>query len=318
MDIIYNLVSDPSLSDEKVNQIRERALSQKFFYFEDWASAYYEWKSNDKVFKKDDWFSINTYKDFWDNCNFWNNDLSFISLWCWDSKVETDIFNHINHPNINYFGIDISNEMLIKSIENIKKTKIKSKKFIRWDFSSEIFRTEIKKLAFLPWYNKIFTFFSNTFGNIKPTNIIDILYNLLEKKDKIRMDVRLRPWAGPKDDIKSFEIMSWYINNKMWEFFLNPIKKVWIPLENWKQILQTHKEDSLDAIRFQFSFLIEKKTNININGEDLTFLPWEKIDLMQIYNYNAEWLKTFFANHGFRLVKEEIKELRWMFLFEKL
>jgi hypothetical protein len=39
---------------------------------------------------------------------------------------------------------------------------------------------------------KIFTFFSNTFGNINPNNIIDILYNLLKPGEKIRLDVRLR------------------------------------------------------------------------------------------------------------------------------
>jgi len=70
--------------------------------------------------------------------------------------------------------------MLEYAIENLKNVKNVNKTFICADFSANNFRSEMVQLT-SSCNKRIFAFFSNTFGNINHTNIIDILYNLLNK-----------------------------------------------------------------------------------------------------------------------------------------
>ena len=99
-----------------------------------------------------------------------------------------------------------------------------NKNFICADFSTNEFKRELSQLTVNDDI-KIFTFFSNTFGNINPNNIIDILYNLLKSGEQIWLDVRLRSGKTTKDNLKDFEKYYAYIsNNEMTNLFLNPIE----------------------------------------------------------------------------------------------
>jgi uncharacterized SAM-dependent methyltransferase len=70
--------------------------------------------------------------------------------------------------------------MLEESIKNLKSIKNMDKRYICADFSTNVFRRELTQMT-MGYDNRIFAFLSNTFGNINPTNIVDILYNLLNK-----------------------------------------------------------------------------------------------------------------------------------------
>jgi uncharacterized SAM-dependent methyltransferase len=114
--------------------------------------------------------------------------------------------------------------MLDLSIERMKKIKNVEKNFICADFSTNEFKRELSQLTINDDI-RIFTFFSNTFGNINPNNIIDILYNLLKSGEKIWLDVRLRSGKNTKDNLKDFEQYYNYIsNNEMTNLFFNPIE----------------------------------------------------------------------------------------------
>lgn len=114
--------------------------------------------------------------------------------------------------------------MLELSIERMKNIHNVNKNFICADFSTTEFRREVSQLT-INNDIKVFTFFSNTFGNINPNNIIDILYNLLNPGQKIWLDVRLRSGKTTKDNLHDFEKYYAYIsNNEMTNLFFNPIE----------------------------------------------------------------------------------------------
>jgi len=114
-------------------------------------------------------------------------------------------------------------ELSIKRMKNITNIE---KHFICADFSTNEFRRELTQLT-AKSEERIFTFFSNTFGNIEPNNIIDILYNLLKPGEKIWLDVRLRSGKTTKDDLMDFEKYHRYLYNKeTLDFFHNPIKNI--------------------------------------------------------------------------------------------
>lgn len=126
--------------------------------------------------------------------------------------------------HIDYYGVDSSKNMLQLSIERMKDINNVNKNFICADFSTNEFRRELSQLT-INYDLKIFTFFSNTFGNINPNNIIDILYNLLKPGEKIWLDVRLRSGKSTKDNLKDFEKYYAYISNdEMTNLFFNPIE----------------------------------------------------------------------------------------------
>ena len=141
------------------------------------------------------------------------------------SDIESFIFEHLdNHYHVDYYGVDSSKNMLELSIERMKKIKNFEKYFICADFSTNEFKRELSQLT-INNDIRIFTFFSNTFGNINPNNIIDILYNLLKPGEKIWLDVRLRSGKTTKDNLKDFEkYCSYTSNTEITNFFLNPVE----------------------------------------------------------------------------------------------
>ena len=316
MDYIYNLISDWDLTDDINSWLRNRYLEQKVLYLQEWSNLYYDAKHNDTLYLDD--FSIKELINIWIKWNLEKSDWkhnAFISLWCWDSRIERDIFKKIwnKYGKIDYFGIDSSRSMLDLSIKNLSKFKDMDKKYICADFSTNVFKRELTQMT-LDYDKRIFAFLSNTFGNINHTNITDILYNLLNKWERIRLDVRLRVWTKVRDDMELFNVYNQYLDVPL--FFL-PLKRYGVPIENGKMILSTNKEDSLWAIRFDFSFLFTKKTKISAKNEDIIVLPKETIKLQQIYAYDPDLLIKFFSEHWFSLVKSQKKWYRGHFIFEK-
>ena len=317
MDYIYNLISDWDLTDDINSWLRNRSLEQKVLYLQEWSDLYYDAKHSDSLYLDD--FSIEELIDIWIK---WNLEKSkgkhnaFISLWCGDSRIEKDIFEIIwnKYGKLDYFGIDSSRSMLDLSIKNLSTFTGMDKKYLCAYFSTNVFKRELTQMT-LDYDKRIFAFLSNTFWNINHTNITDILYNLLNQWERIWLDVRLRQWTKVKDDMELFNMYNQYLDVPL--FFL-PLKKYGVPIENGKMILSTNKEDSLWAIRFDFSFLFTKKTKISAKNEDIIVLPKETIKLQQIYAYDPELLIKFLQEHGFKLIRMEKKNYRWHFIFEKV
>ena len=318
MDQIYNLISDGALNDELSYCLRNRTLEQKFLYMNTWAGTYYDIVKVDNIYHER--YPRTLFIDFATK-NVFSKDkkIAIISLWCGNSEIEASIFEHLKEPfKIDYYGVDSSKNMLNLSIQRMKSITNVEKHFICADFSTNEFRRELTQLT-VKSQERIFTFFSNTFGNIEPNNIIDILYNLLKPGEKIRLDVRLRSGKTTKDDLKDFEKYHWYLHNpETLSFFYNPIEAIKIDKKNWFFGLSTKKVEHINAIKYQYNFILNKKISVMIKNETITILPWEGIKILNIYTYDPDGLINFFEGHNFKLIKKLIQDERWQFLFEKI
>lgn len=318
MNKIYNLISDWQLNDELSYCLRNRTLEQKFLYLNKGADTYYDIVKIDSIYHEA--HMRNFFLDFAEkNVLKKNKNMAIISLWCWNSEIETFIFDNLKEAfKIDYYWVDSSKNMLELSINKMDHINNIEKYFICADFSTNEFRRELTQLTTRS-DERIFTFFSNTFWNIEPNNIIDILYNLLKPWEKIRLDVRLRSWTTTKDDLKDFEKYHRYLNNKETiSLFYNPIEEINIDKKDWTFWLKSVKVEPLNAIKYQYKFIFNKKTSITIKNETITILPWEELKILNIYTYDADWLIKFFEWHNFKLIETLIKEGRWQFLFEKI
>ncbi len=317
MSQVYNLISDWDLNDELSYCLRNRDLEQKFLYMDDWAYCYYNVVEKDKIYY---WsYSHNNFLDFWlKNIFLKNKNITIISLWCWNSEIESFIFENLKKNfQINYYWVDSSKNMLELSIKRMNKIKNIEKYFICADFSTNEFRRELSQFT-SGSSMRIFTFFSNTFWNINPNNIIDILYNLLKTWEKIWLDVRLRSWTTTKDDMKDFEKYYWYLWNKISEnHFKFPLEEINIDPKKWFMWLNSVKINPLGAIKYEYSFTLNTKTTIIIRNEKITILPKESLKILNVYTYDPDWLINFFEWHNFKLIDKFINEWRWQFLFEK-
>ncbi|MFZ2150879.1 MAG: L-histidine N(alpha)-methyltransferase [Candidatus Absconditicoccaceae bacterium] len=318
MNQIYNLISDGNLNDELAYCLRNRSLEQKFLYMNNGANRYYDIVQTDNVY-----YGSYTYNFFIDfglkNIFSKNKNIAIISLGCGNSDIESFIFENLGDDfKIAYYGVDSSKNMLELSIKRMEKINNIEKYFICADFSTNEFKRELSQLASSS-DSKIFTFFSNTFGNINPNNIIDILYNLLKSGEKIWLDVRLRSGKNTKDDLKDFEKYYGYLSSKeMVNLFLNPIEGLSIPQNNGTFSLKTQKIQHLEAIKYQYNFIFNKKTEISIKNETTTILPGEELKIVNIYTYDVDGLIRFFEGHNFKLIENLIQNNRGQFLFEKI
>lgn len=315
MDEIYRLDSDAALQEELSECIKNRQIEQKFIYQWVWADLYYDDIIKNKIYTESD-LSNKCFLDFF-NKNIWNNkEIDLISLGCGMSNIEKYLFENLGSPEkISYVGVDSSKKMLDLSINNLKNIKTTKKKFICADFSKKIFKSELSDFSDK---NRLFVFFSNTFWNIKPTNIIDMLGNLLHKKERIWLDVRVRSWTSIQDDFNISDIIN---ENMKTEERKNTLYKIiddlWIDRDNVELITQSKKESFVNALKVNFSYLFKKKTEIDLKGEKIFILPWESIQMLSIYHFDPKWLESFFHEHGFKLLDKEIKGYRGQFLFEK-
>ena len=317
MNKIYNLISDWQLNDELSYCLRNRTLEQKFLYLNSGSDRYYDIVNTDDVYYKS--YPYELFIDFWlKNVFSENRKITVVSLWCGNSAIESLIFEKLkNEYKIEYYWVDSSKNMLELSINRMEWINNVEKNFICADFSTNEFKRELNQLTSNS-DEKVFTFFSNTFGNIKPNNIIDILYNLLKSWEKIWLDIRLRSGITTKDDLKDFDKYYWYLSsNEMLNLFSTPMEFLGISKEDWTFGLNTQKIEPLEAVKYQYNFVFNKKKEITIKNEKTTILKWEELKIVNIYTYDANWLVRFFEWHNFKLIDTLIKEWRWQFLFEK-
>ena len=318
MDQIYNLISDWTLSDELSYCLRNRTLEQKFLYMNTWAGTYYDIVKVDNIYHES--YPRTLFIDFaMENIFSKDKKIALISLWCGNSEIESYIFaNFKDSFMIDYYWVDSSKNMLELSIKKMKDITNIEKHFICADFSTNEFRRELTQLT-IESQERIFTFFSNTFGNIEPNNIIDILYNLLKPGEKIWLDVRLRSGKTTKDDLNDFEKYHRYLHNQATlDFFYNPIEAIKIDRDSGFFWLSTQKVEHLNAIKYQYNFILNKKIILTIKNETITILPWESLKILNIYTYDADWLINFFEGHNFKLINKLIQNERGQFLFEKI
>lgn len=317
---IHSLISDSELDVELLDDLKDRILDQKHFYTAEFAAdLYYKNRDakNNTYFKNS--FDINDYLNFFKkNISIKQENTVLVSLGCGDSSFEKNILDPLKKEgfDFSYIGVDSSRYMLELSVKNLKKSEFK-KSLICGDFSSHNFRSEIGYLV-NNYKNKVFGLLGGTIGNITPTNIVDTLGNMLKKGDYLWVTLVLRESLNEEHN---FEIFNYYANyltdSVVSQFKFNPLKRLKVPFENGKLVLEMQKEDFIGALKFIFSFEFTKKTSINFRDEKIIILPGEKIELLNNRAYDMNIFKKFFIEHDFKCIAEERKGRRGQILLMK-
>lgn len=316
---IHSLISDSELDVELLDDLKDRILDQKHFYTAEFAADLY-YKNRDA---KSTYFKNSL--DMSNYLNFFKNSIPvkkentvLISLGCGDSGFEKSILNSLEDEGLHfsYIGVDSSRYMLELSAKSLEKSKFK-RSFVCGDFSAHNFRSEIGYLV-NNYKNKVFGLLGGTIGNITPTNIVDTLGNMLKKGDYLWITIVLRNGLSEESNFETFNYYANYLtDNMVSQFKFNPLKRLNVPYENGKLVLEMHKEDFIGALRFVFSFEFTKKTSINFRDEKIIILPGEKIELLNNRAYDIDIFKKFFIEHDFKCVAEEGKGRRGQILLMK-
>lgn len=316
MTQIYNTISDPMYQRQLINWYENEEIDQWLLYSGDGWSAYYN--SKNQTYTNKDILSNEDFLDFSKKTFKKEEKTIFISLGCGNSETEKYIMSNLSDEySVDYIWVDTSTQMIDMSVENLKELK-NNKKFLRADFWSDEFKSEINNLC-KNYDRKVFAFFGGTFGNIKYTKIINILYNILDKNDKIWIDIWIRKWKKVEDDLKLFEIYKKYLSdeNDKKKFLLNKIISDWINPSDGEIILESSEHTESEALQFSFYFKFNKKVSIDIKNYNIVFLPGYSIKLIQVYRFWVDGFVNLLEGHNFKLLEKQTKWFDGQFLFER-
>lgn len=293
-----------------MSYVKKRQMDQKFVYLWDGAKKYYTvaatkdddihvvWKRYYTFFKE----KIHLSK---------KSSFAFVSLWCGNALQEKFVLQKLIQDgyNFTYIAVDASKSMIHLAKETLSDVSWIDKIFVCADFCDTNFVKNMNKLT-KNIDHKIFFFFWRTFGNPNQTNIADSLFNMLGENDYLWFDVLWRDNTNASVKIKIFERYTAYVKNQKYlNLFFTPLAALWLSLSQGKFLLKTNDESSVWAIVYSFFFVFEKKAVITIEGETLHFLPWEKINLIQIRNYDIERLIHFLAARDLLFIASEIQTM---------
>jgi len=322
MTYIHSLVSDSYLDIDLLKDLKQRRIDQKhFFTHKKGADLYYEaakisspYYENNKNNLVEEDYSAFFRKNIINN----KEKIAVISLECGNAKFEKAVFGNIGKKKnrLDYIGIDSSRYMLELAKRYLEDCGFE-KEFICADFSSYNFRSEIGYII-NQYKHKVFAFFGATVGSIMPSNISDVLVNLMKNGDLLWMNAYLRTGLGKEEDFKIFNRFVRYRNKSVVsEHFFYPLERLGVPFKNGRITLEMEEEKSIGSLRFIFSFEFTKKTIIKFRNEVITILPEEKIELFNMRAYDRKTFERFFIEHGFKLIDSQAKGNTGQFLFKK-
>ncbi|MCB9798359.1 L-histidine N(alpha)-methyltransferase [Candidatus Nomurabacteria bacterium] len=318
-DVIKLFTYDEMESEFHKHFQQYKVCKQKAFYFGEGAELYLKISGakTDLFVEQED-----LYHGFLqDNIDITKDEFVIISLGCADARKEKVMLERLSRDSdkVSFIGVDSSEEMICIAKETLKESPV-SCEFICADFSSDEF---IKRIhAVTQGKIRIFTFLGSTFGNVEQSYMADMLYDLLEKGDKLWLEVAVRESISDKADRKFFEnYLSWFDNEVTRDFLLHPLKLLGVPLDSGELFLNMAAEGDLNALLFSFRFRIDTKTVIEFDEHTVTLLPGNVIELLTIRAYDPQGLRNFFEERNFKFLaykKCAGKTERGEFMFEKL
>ncbi|MCA9497243.1 MAG: class I SAM-dependent methyltransferase [Nanoarchaeota archaeon] len=280
-----------------------RVFEQNSFYLSSGAGAYYNINSELRLHhkKKNDWKT--EYNFLKKNFLKKNQNIAFISLGCGNGGREKEILAKAQEEgyNLKYFGVDCSMSMIALAVDNLRNKSYK-KDFICADFTSVDFRIELENIVG-EFDKKIFVFFGNTLANVPQNYIADTLRNLLKKDDILWLDVATRDDLSESTAGDLFENYLNYIKNEDYiKFFTSPLEKIGVNLNSGELIMEMKKENSLNALQFQYGFHLNKKIEVKVDNEYITLIPGDNIELINTRIYDVTSLISFFEARHFKLI----------------
>ena len=326
MSKIYSLISDQDVEVSFLNDLKNRRLDYKHIFTGDKTIEIYSrnYSFLRPYYKNSEFGERDFLKFFRENILqkiHKQQGLSIISLGCGEAnfgkeKETLKVLSQEDKIPLTYVGIDFSKYML-EFVEDRFSDCDFEKHFVYADFRSYDFRSEIGYLID-KYPNKVFSLLGLTIINFVPTNIVDTLSNMLKKGNYLWLTLTLREGVAKKDDFKIFSYYGEYLKaDASTAFKFEPLRIAGVPFKNGKMTLSASEEKSVGALKFTFNFEFSKKTTTKFRKERLTFLPEEKIELIDIRVFDSDVFIEFLKQHGFECLARERKGNYGQFLFRK-
>ncbi|MFN7160192.1 MAG: L-histidine N(alpha)-methyltransferase [Candidatus Gracilibacteria bacterium] len=323
MSTILTLTSDLELEKEFLRNVKRREIEQKFIYLGDNANKYYNSTPTSQIATTDYWKNRLTQEQMVDFIISLipqkNNKIAFVSLGCGQATIEAMLMKKVkDHTQYKFFGIDSSKEMLDAAEEKFIQADINGSFFCA-DFSAAEFHFELKKRLETEKFDQvIFLLIGSTLGNVSQTEIVDTLYNLLEKDDIICLDIMTRPTLDKKDDLMIFNAYSQMLKNESrMECLSDAVYRLGIPRDDTKIVLKAELEGSIGVLCFQYSVEILSPTVISYRGERIHLLPPEQIKFLEIRTYHIPTMISYFKMHDLELFNQQVSGHHGQFAFVK-
>ena len=344
---MYSLITDAELEEELLQWLKQRSLDQKFLYIQEWANVYYDMVKEKSKEQKEQtgkfiWDSIRKFEDtkkdqkptffpnesllsnFMKDRNYRSYPSCLISLWCGDARQEKRLLEELakSHPQVSYFAVDSSKEMLQLAENNLKNIKLK-KTFIQADFTQKKFSQEIDQRT-KDKEIRIFSMLGSTLWNPNQTEIITSLHNMMWPSDLLRFDISTREKITEENtQIMINEYRAMLTDPSIQRRNLRLLAKHGLNIEEDGQLeLAVGQEEELGITLLKYYYKFKKDTTLTIANENLKFLTNDRITLLHIRNYHTPKFLEFMNKMGFKLFDSQKQRdtediTRTQFLFAK-
>jgi hypothetical protein len=316
--LIINLLGTEHPETEIFRNLKSKIVDQKFIYFESGAAGYYanefynpapeafiDFVRNILTGKKEGEVSSKAQAP----------KTAFISLGCGNNLEESRILNKLP-VDITLFGVDSSAAMLELSKEILAPCDFKYF-LLQADFTGKQFKEKLDNLLG-DFTRRVFFISGFTFGNFDSRFVL-LIKSLLKPGDLFIfyvitvVDLHLYREIFVKDSRDALK------NTGKMAAYFEPLKKLKIPRNNGKMIMEVSDEKEIGALCFRYSFQFSRYTKIRFKNERVKFLPGEKILLQTIRIYDYYPLTGFFKTAGFKFLDLEVQDnINVIYAYQKI
>jgi len=293
-----------------------KVFKQKAFYFGDGAKRYYSLGKNEKnsfQYEKKGYYNF-LKESFLDG----EKKFSIVSLGVGNASKEKELLEELlkTEYDFSFFGVDSSRDMVELANQNLEALNV-SGKLICADFSLPKFLTKLQKEVHL-YDKRLYAFLGSTFGNVEQSYMADILYDLLNEKDSLWLEVPVRLGDSEKENLQIFQkFLKTLSDDTHKQFFLQPLLELGIAEEDGELSVHVANEEDVDALKVCFQFRMKNKKKIVVDGSTIILLPGNSIDLLTARVYTPEGLIHFFKERNFEFKSYKKIGTFGQFLFEK-
>lgn len=314
----YSFYSDSERIKSLISDIKNRSIATKHSYVNGGAQDFYNAK--EIQLESNDW-APHYFQFLKENIlkNIRNKKIAFISLGCGKDDMGKEVLTKLYEEgyNIDYYGIDVSEQMLEMHKECFKDTPFLVTQMLA-DFSDYDFKRNLDEVLQGEYDFKIFAFFGATIGNIKLTNTADTFQNILDTGDYLWNDCVVQEDNETTTKINRFNYyLSFFKDPESASFFFNPLKQIGVPFESGKLFLRSESERSVGTLLYTIGFKFEEVVKVSYMKNEIIFLPGEEIELNFIRDYTPEPFIQFFGHHYLESVASWKHKTLGQFLFQR-
>ena len=328
--VYHEMISDIEIEHKVARDLKLWKISPQYLYL--WDAAYfYYWvdPTENDLDIHNMWELTASSLDYFSFIKEFVNEsmpINFVSLWCWNSKIELELIKSLMDAwyKLTYWWVDISKQMLDMSSRTLDCFTNLEKHFVHADFTSLSFLSYFSKLL-LSDSRTVRSFLWRSITSQKPSIVVDSLFNLMNTWDLLWLDALSFEENEINTKRKLYQRYESYMdkNHSSWDYAFYLLSSLWIKKESVKMNIKTSADEWISSASVQFSFLFLEKCEVFFRWEKIYFLPWDEVDIMELRTYIPSLLKNYLSDYGFLFKGDDSTQtssdlLETQFLFEKI